>query len=459
MTIDLNGTDTVAAISTPPGQGGIGIVRLSGPKALEIGLRILDRNLEPRRLSYCWAVDPASGQRIDEVMAVYLPAPRTYTREDMVEIHGHGGSACLNRLIRLCVDRGARVAGPGEFTRRAFLNGRIDLAQAEAVADLIRARTEGSRLVALTQLEGGLSSRVAALEDELLSALAHLEGALDFPEHDETGPGPGMTGQIRVLVDRVRSGLADLLAGADRGRILRDGMTVVISGRPNVGKSSLLNALLEQERALVSPSPGTTRDTIEEGLDLGGVPAVLVDTAGLREGAGEQVEQMGIDRARRWLERADFTLLVLDSAEGLTGDDRQLIAEIGGRPAAIVINKIDLKPRRLEATDLGLEPPVIEVSAREGWGLEDLRTVLRDRALLGSPEGAEAPLVSSLRHRQALERALVAVDGALDAAGDLPPEMVAVDLREALHCLGEISGRDVASSLLDTIFSTFCVGK
>ncbi len=448
--------DTIVAIATPQGAGGIGIVRLSGPDANTMARLLLDRPLLPRRFSHRWAVDPASGQRVDEVMAVYLPAPATYTRQDVVEIHGHGGSAVLSRLLQLCVDAGARPAEPGEFTRRAFLGGRIDLSQAEAVADLIAARTEGSRRVALTQLEGGLSAQVAQLETDLLDALAQVEGALDFPEHDDMAADLGQ--RVRACAARARDELSGLLAGAEWGRVLREGMTVAIAGRPNVGKSSLLNALLRQERALVSPGPGTTRDTIEEGLDLEGIPAVLVDTAGLRHGSDDDVELLGMERTRGWLERADLILVVLDSQQQLNDDDLHILDAAAGRPAAAVLNKVDLGQPRIGAAQLAERAlPVLEVSALTGQGLEGLRAHLRRQATAGA--GSQTPLVSSLRHRLALQAAAGAVERFLAAPTDAPPELGAVDLREALAHLGEISGREAGPELLDRIFSTFCVGK
>ncbi len=446
--------DTIAAISTPPGPGGIGIVRLSGPRARGISREITGRDLVSRRFTHAWVENRATGERVDEVMAVYLAAPRTYTRQDMVEIHGHGGPACMSRILDLCLEHGARLALPGEFTRRAFMAGRIDLAQAEAVADLVQAHADGSRRVALAQLEGGLSRRVTGMEEEILSVLAGIEGALDFPEHEEMEADAVARAREQLL--EVRDELVGLLDGSRRGRVLRDGMRVVIAGRPNAGKSSLLNALLDQDRALVSSLPGTTRDTIEETMDVDGIPVVLVDTAGLRDD-GDEIEQMGVERTRSWLERADMVLLVIDGAQPLAAEDRALARQLLDRPYLVVLNKSDLD-REVGPGDWEPGGTAVAVSALLGKGLGAVREAIRECALSGGVPG-DTPLVSSARHREALRRALGALDSFASLSGPGVPELLAVDLRDCLDALGEISGRDASLELLDRVFARFCIGK
>jgi len=445
--------DTIAALATPPGRGGIGIVRLSGPGARGIG-KDLGLGLLDRVMMYGWIRDRETGEPVDEVLSVWMEAPRTYTREDVLEIHAHGGPACLDRILEMCLAAGARVAEPGEFTRRAFLNGRIDLAQAESVADLVRARTDGSRKVAVAQLEGALSREIVRLEEGILSALSQIEGSLDFPEHDEVEA--EAVGHVRRELEGVRTGLRGLIGQWRQGRIMREGLAVVIAGRPNVGKSSLLNALLRQDRALVSTVPGTTRDSIEESLDLDGIPVTLVDTAGIAE-ASDEVERMGVERSRRWIRRADVALWVLDAGTGLNSEDVEVVKSLEGLPGAVLWNKSDLHPGRAGTESLPVDWQQLEISALKEWGLEDVRSVLLGFARQG-PEG-ETPLVSSARHREVLSRALREVEEVLGAGDGVPPEIVAVDLKEALEALGEITGRAADRALLDRIFETFCVGK
>lgn len=443
--------DTIAALSTPPGRGGIGIVRISGPDALSIG-ESLGLQLAERQMVYGWVWDREAREKVDEVLAVYMASPRTYTREDIVEIHGHGGPACLNRILELCLAQGARLAEPGEFTRRAFLNGRIDLAQAESVADLVRARTEGSRKIALAQLEGTLSREVAGVESLLLEAVAVIEGSLDFPDHDEVEE-QALTEAMRSLA-AARDMLEDLLSEWGRGRVWREGLTVVIAGRPNVGKSSLMNSLLRHQRALVSPVPGTTRDSIEEALDLGGIMVTLVDTAGLTE-SQDEVERMGVQLAQRWVSRAEVLMVVLDASEGLVESDLEILHQARDQEGLVVWNKMDAATRETPAVPSRW--PVVEVSALEGWGLDQLRKALGD--IVGESSDREPPVVSSLRHKEALERALGSVISVLEYGSHTPPELAAVDLRNALGAVGEISGISVQEAILDRVFSTFCVGK
>ena len=451
--------DTIAAVATPPGEGGIGIVRVSGPDSIPIVERIFHgkkplshgRN---REMQYGFIKD-GEGQPIDEVLAVVMRAPRSYTREDVVEIHCHGGMAPLGRILELVLMGGARLAEPGEFTKRAFLRGRLDLSQAEAVMDVIRAQSDRGLQLAMEQLRGALGRRVAALRQDLLGALAELEARLDFPEEDIPPEDRGATCEI---INRCKMAIEDLLAGFKGGRALREGVRTVILGRPNVGKSTLLNTLLGEERAIVTPIPGTTRDVIEEVVIIRGVPVRLVDTAGIRKGLDE-VERLGVERARQQAARADLILLVIDGSVPLEEGDLRLMGELGGRQAIVLINKGDL-PQKTFPEDVKAylpEAPVLKVSLKDGWGLDELKKTIYDEAVGQSLEGV---MVASLRHAEALEEALGAVRAAGEAAvAGLSDELICIDLRAALAALGKITGESVDGDLLDEIFSRFCLGK
>lgn len=453
--------DTIVAVATPPGEGGIGIVRLSGPDALSILQRLFTARSQspirkpqftPGRLTYGYVVDPATGQPVDEVLAVYMPAPRTYTRQDVAEIHGHGGPMPLRRILELTLRHGARLAGPGEFTFRAFVHGRLDLTQAEAVVDVVRARTEAGLRVALDQLDGRLSEATRAARRLLIDVLAHLEASIDFSE-DEVPPQP-----VAPRLDQAAQAIRELLARADQGIILRQGVRVAIVGRPNVGKSSLLNALLRTDRAIVTPVPGTTRDTLEEAVNLGGVAFILIDTAGIAT-SDNIVEQLGIERSREALRRADLVLLVVDGSQELTPADLELAAQVGARPAIVVINKLDL-PQRLNGAQPLPDAPCVQISALTGKGLDRLEKVLLDRVLGGTLAVPEAPLVTQPRHKAALHHALEHIQAAIRAeANRLTADLIAIDVTAAANALGEITGETASEDVLEAIFSQFCVGK
>ena len=405
--------DTIVALSTPAGQGGIGIVRLSGPESRAI-LRALfvapdgaASRFASHRLYHGHIVDPDTGRRVDEVLAVYMRAPRTYTRQDVVEIDCHGGAAALRAVLALCLAAGARAAGPGEFTLRAFLNGRIDLAQAEAVRDVVAAQTGASLRVAVAQLGGRLSQRVAALRRLLVEALAYLEAAIDFPE-DELPPRDVAADLAAAAAD-----LHTLSREAERGMLYRQGLRVAIVGRPNVGKSSLLNALLRHDRAIVTPIPGTTRDTVEETLNLRGIPVVLVDTAGLGE-SDDAIERLGMERSRASLERADLVLFVVDGSCAPQDADRRVAEALGERRAVVVANKSDL-PAIAGCETLLPAAPLARVSALTGEGIDALEECLVDLILSGAAAAAEEPLASNPRHRDLFRRALAHVEAAADA--------------------------------------------
>lgn len=442
--------DTIAAISTPLGEGGIGIVRLSGEKAREIARKLFTRPLADRRLVYGHIVDPQTGETVDEVLVSFLAAPHTYTREDVVEINGHGGAVALQRILSLALRYGARAAEPGEFTLRAFLNGRIDLAQAEAVLDIVQAKTQASLRLAVEGLRGRLSTEIRAIRNDLLSVLAYLTARIDFPE-DEIEEQDALA-PIRAS----RQALQKLIATADSGMVYRNGIRTAIVGRPNVGKSSLLNRLLGENRAIVTPIPGTTRDTLEEVLNLRGVPFVLVDTAGITRST-DPVESLGIERSHRAIQQAALVLWVLDLSEPLTGADGQIRDLLEGRTVLAVANKSDLPTR----ADLGGIPfPIVRISALTGDGLDELKETLVGLALGGRALGSDAYLVTNARHRQALERAeqhLAEAQRGLEA--NLPDDFVTIDLSAALTALGEITGETVTEDLLEIIFSRFCVGK
>jgi tRNA modification GTPase len=447
--------DTIAAIATPVGAGGIGIVRLSGPDALSI-LRVLwsgSTDLAPRTLCYGRVVDPASGQVVDEVLAAYMPAPRTYTRQDVVEINCHGGPAPLRRALDLCLAQGARLAGPGEFTLRAFLNGRIDLAQAEAVADLVEAKTDAGLRLAVAQLEGRLSDRIRGTRTRLLEALAWVAANVDFDE-DEIPPYA-----IGQELEGARQVLQALIEGAEQGIIYRQGIRTAIVGQPNVGKSSLLNALLRAERAIVTPIPGTTRDTLEETLNLHGIPLVLVDTAGIRSDTRDLAEDLGVERSRAALAQADLALLVVDGSAPLTAEDRQIAELVGAKPAIVVVNKVDL-PLQASVDDLLPDAPRVDLSALTGTGLDSLERAIEDVVFAGQVMASDTSLVSHPRHRDVLRRAVEHVDAAIATRqAGLPTDLLSIDLAAAVNALGEITGETVSETLLETIFGRFCIGK
>jgi tRNA modification GTPase len=451
--------DTIVAIGTPLGEGGIGIIRISGSDAHDL-LRCLvvparrsqGEPWPPWRMGYGHVVAPASGEVVDEVLAVWMPAPRTYTRQDVAEIHCHGGLLPLRRVLELCLAAGARPAEPGEFTLRAFMNGRLDLAQAEAVVDVVRSRSRAGLQTAVGQLQGHLSEHVRAAREQLLAALAHLEAAIDFPA-DEI---PAC--DLEAVLSEAGAEIDRLLAGSEQGMAYRQGIRTAIVGRPNVGKSSLLNALLRSERAIVTPIPGTTRDTLEETAVVGGVPLVLVDTAGIAPTA-DPVERLGVERSEQAMASADLVLLVVDGSEPPTGQDRALAARAQGQTAVLVVNKADLPPAPGAE---GLLPgrPAVHVSALTGAGLADLERAVLETVLAGHIRADETPLVSRPRHVDALRRAREHVTAALEARrAGWPDDCLAVDVTGAAAALGEITGETVTDDLVARVFADFCLGK
>lgn len=456
-------TDTIAAIATPPGTGGIGIIRISGSKALPILRRLFHPHGNHRRFQshklYYGTVQTLSGRVLDEVLAVYMRSPATYTREDVVEIHSHGSWLVLRSLLSEVFTAGARPAEPGEFTKRAFLAGRIDLTKAEAVIDLLQAKTDSGVRLAVQQLQGELLSQFEAIRDGLIGILAVVEVAIDFPDDDvEILDGRQLTAQLK---QEVIAPIERLLKLADQGRVIREGVSVVIAGRPNVGKSSLLNGLLQEERALVTSVPGTTRDTIEEMISIHGVPVHLVDTAGIRA-HDDLVEELGIERARRKLAEADLVLFLVDASAGLTDQDLALYETIRDRKHLVVLNKMDLvDDYQLSQLCEKFSPHVpVCISARRRDGLDAMlesiyREVTGDESLQEHP--ACAP---NVRHKAILTTVYSACKRLHDALQvQAPADLLAIELQTALESLSDIVGLTTPEDVLDRIFSEFCIGK
>jgi tRNA modification GTPase len=452
-------TDTIAAIATPPGESGIGIVRVSGSAAFPIAERLFRRRggskpLQSHRAYFGMIVDPATGETLDRALLLPFRAPRSYTGEDVAEFHCHGSPYLLRRVLELVWREGARPAEPGEFTLRAFLNGKLDLAQAEAVADLIRARSQAQLRSALALHEGKLSQQVHALSDDLLRLLATVEAHIDFSEEIGELDPHTLAPDFASLLQRLDS----LLQGARAGRLLREGARVAIVGRPNVGKSSLLNALLGEERAITTDIPGTTRDTLEESLIIGGVPIVILDTAGLRESA-DVVEQIGIERARRAAERADLILFVYDLAAPDWDADRALLESLPPHtPKLLVGNKVDAAPKRQQHAR-SVFPNSVFISALTGAGLEALQAAILT-ALELQRVGEETPTLTHQRHIQAVADAKRTLEQTREALRQgYPPDLIAVDLRAAWLALGAITGETADETLVQRIFRDFCIGK
>ena len=447
-------SDTIAAIATPPGRGGLGIVRLSGPRALPIA-RVLSmdaKDFEPRRATFTRLAHHEA--RIDHVVITFFRAPGSYTGEDVVEVSAHGNPLVLRTILRAMMAEGARLAGPGEFTLRAFLNGRLDLVQAEAVDDLVRAATPLQARAAFDQLEGTLTTRIGEIDALLLDLTARLEASLDFPEEGYEFITPE---DVADHISRVQAMVSALIADGARGRLVREGITVVIAGRPNVGKSSLFNALAGADRAIVTAMPGTTRDLITEVVDVNGVAVTLVDTAGLRE-SFDLIEAEGVRRAERSAEVAHVLVVVLDGSEPLRTDDRALLDRSRGKSRVVAINKCDLAPAWTRAELPDGAAPAVSVSAATGEGLEHLREAVLDA--LGVGDVRDAAAITNLRHLDLLDRAAVSLERAREAAGAAQPEeLVLSDLHDARAALEEVTGKRSSDDLLNEIFSRFCIGK
>lgn len=462
MSLDF---DTIAAISTPPGEGGIGIVRISGEEAIAIADRVYQMgskkisDQDSHTIHYGRVVDPKTDQVVDEVMVTLMKAPKTYTKEDVVEINSHGGILAVNKVLQLVLNNGARLAEPGEFTKRAFLNGRVDLSQAEAVMDMIRAKTDKAMQVAVNQMDGDLSKLIHNLRQEILDTLAQVEVNIDYPEYDDVEE---MTSQMLLeKAQSVKSQVKALLETAQQGKVLREGLATAIIGRPNVGKSSLLNKLLREEKAIVTDVAGTTRDIVEEYVSVKGVPLRLIDTAGIRD-TEDQVERIGVERSRKAIQDADLVLLVFNQHEALTEEDLALIEATKDHKRIVILNKSDLD-QHLDLDRLSQALPdadFITTSAMTDLGLTDLEDKIADLFFSGQTGDRDATYVSNTRHISLLNKAADALDEVIEGIDlGMPVDLVQVDMTRAWDYLGEITGDSVQDELITQLFSQFCLGK
>lgn len=457
--------DTIAAIATPIGAAGIGIVRISGKNAVKI-LKILFRprksrdlaEVESHKIVYGHLVEPETGSVVDEVLVSVMRSPHSFTVEDVVEINCHGGVVAVRKTLECVLKAGARLAEPGEFTKRAFLNGRIDLAQAESVMDLINAKTEKSLKVAARQLAGGLSLKVEEIRQALLKTMAHIEAGIDFPEHDIEELSRE---QIKTATREVLAEIEQLIETAGSGKILREGLKTVILGKPNVGKSSLLNALLREKRAIVTDIPGTTRDVIEEFISIKGIPLKIIDTAGIRE-TEDLVEKIGVEKTKEILDDADLVLFMLDAAAGIEEEDRRIAELVSGKKGFLLINKTDVRPDLDLDQVLELVKDLVQVklSLKSGAGLEELKDCIAETVMAGRVDAGEGVMVTNVRHRNALVEARDSLREVLNAlAAEMPTDCMAIDLKNAWEKLGEITGDTLGEDIIDRIFSEFCIGK
>ena len=480
--------ETITAISTPHGAGGIGIIRISGDKAFEIAAKLFAckrpfDEINSHTINYGKILNPLNGDMIDEVLLTKMKGPHTFTKEDVVEINCHGGTVVLLCILDLIVKEGARPAEPGEFTKRAFLNGRIDLSQAEAVIDLINAKTtEGSRAAA-AQLEGKLSEKIRSTRSKLIGLIAHIEVTVDYPEHDmEEITGRAVYEDVLTILER----LAEIAKNFDKGRILREGIRVVIAGKPNVGKSSLLNGLAGKNKAIVTDIPGTTRDIIEEYASIRGIPVKLSDTAGIRKTA-DPIEKIGVEKAEGAIEAADLIILMMDGSRGLDDDDKGIIRKLTGKKIIYIINKTDMADEttvlemeeyllKVEQGDGSLVPleteggqaislmpvdsRIIKASMVSGKGLEELEAAIEDLFIKGNVTGNNEVLVTNIRHKSLLDLATASLKEACKAyKGGLPLDMITIDIRNAAEYLGQITGESVSEDVVHEIFRRFCIGK
>ncbi|MDY0404124.1 tRNA uridine-5-carboxymethylaminomethyl(34) synthesis GTPase MnmE [Virgibacillus sp. 179-BFC.A HS] len=456
-------TDTIAAISTPIGEGAISIVRLSGPEAIEIAAQIFDgkdlHTVASHTIHYGKIVDPKTREIAEEVMVSVMRAPKTFTREDVVEINCHGGLVSVNKVLEMVLAGGARLAEPGEFTKRAFLNGRIDLSQAEAVMDLIRAKTDKAMHVALKQMDGRLSRLIKKYRQELLETIAHVEVNIDYPEYDDVEE--MSNDMMREKTKQVHDQIEQLLALAKQGKILREGLSTAIIGRPNVGKSSLMNTLVQENKAIVTEIPGTTRDIIEEYVNVRGVPLRLVDTAGIRE-TEDIVEKIGVERSRQVLKESDLILFVLNYHEELTEDDKKLFEAVEGLQYIVIVNKTDLSQHldMNQVKELAKSQPIITTSLIEEKGVDELEKAIADTFFEGDLDAGDMTYVSNVRHIQLLKQAKQALEDAMAGLEmNMPLDLVQIDVTRTWEFLGEIIGDTASDSLIDQLFSQFCLGK
>lgn len=449
--------DTIAAIATPLGEGGISIIRVSGTSAIDVANKLsnIDLNQIPaRKMTLGYVVN--KGKKLDQVLWVVMPGPKSYTGEDVVEIHCHGGLKVSELVLEAVIEAGARLAEPGEFSKRAFLNGKIDLAQAEAIIDVIRARTDTSLRVAFRALEGELSETIEEIRDKLLKILATLEASIDYPDDVDEPDVDDLQNQMIKMHEDIDA----LIASFIKGKSLREGYLVAIVGRPNVGKSSLLNQLAKEERAIVTDIPGTTRDVVEVEINVSGVSVIFADTAGLRE-TDDPVESIGVGKSREYVKKSDLCLWVIDSSEPLTDEDYRIAELLKDKSVLILLNKQD-KPSKVDATDLAtlnLESKLLPISLTEGTGVNEFMLELEKQIGFSGYETMEEVLVTRVRHKKALEKARMSLEYAIENVASAPLDLLTVDLRQAYSALGEITGNVVTEDILDRIFEEFCLGK
>ncbi|GGJ31041.1 tRNA uridine-5-carboxymethylaminomethyl(34) synthesis GTPase MnmE [Paenibacillus hunanensis] len=456
-------SDTIAAIATAVGEASISVIRVSGPEAVAEVSHIFKGRVpldqaDSHTVHYGHIIDPATGERVEEVLATIMRAPRSFTMEDVIEISSHGGVVAVRRVMDILLQQRIRIAEPGEFTKRAFLNGRIDLSQAEGVIDLIRSKSDRAFSVALKQVEGKLSRQIKPLQQTLIETLAHIEVNIDYPEHDVESFTADL---IKNKSAEVMTEIDKLLRTANEGKILREGITTAIVGRPNVGKSSLLNALAHDNRAIVTDIPGTTRDVIEEYVTINNIPLKLLDTAGIRE-TMDVVEKIGVERSRGAVNDADLLLFVLNSSEPLHEDEIELMEQISGRQVIVILNKIDLPPQLDRSVLLQHfnEQQIVEMSVKDDQGVDRLEQAISSLFFGGKLEANDVTYVSNVRHIGLLKQAKRSLQDAYEAADQLIPiDMIQIDVRLAWEQLGEIIGDSAPDSLIDQIFSQFCLGK
>lgn len=456
--------DTITSISTPMGEGAIGIVRLSGPEAVEIGDKLYKgkkklKDVPSHTINYGHIIDPETDEVVEEVMISVLRAPKTFTREDIIEINCHGGILTINRILELTMTHGARMAEPGEYTKRAFLNGRIDLSQAEAVMDFIRSKTDRASKVAMNQIEGRLSDLIKQQRQSILEILAQVEVNIDYPEYDDVED--ATTEFLLAQSKKIKNEIDQLLETGTQGKIMREGLSTVIVGKPNVGKSSMLNNLIQDNKAIVTEVAGTTRDVLEEYVNVRGVPLRLVDTAGIRD-TEDIVEKIGVERSRKALSEADLILFVLNNNEPLTEEDRTLYEVIKNEDAIVIVNKTDLK-RRLDIEEVKTmigDTSLIQTSMLKQEGIDELELQIRDLFFGGEVQNQDMTYVSNSRHISLLKQARQTIQDAIDAAeAGIPMDMVQIDLTRTWELLGEIIGESASDELINQLFSQFCLGK
>ena len=456
--------DTIAAISTPIGVGGIGIIRVSGKEAISIVDKIFRAankkslmDIDSHTITYGHIINQ-SGKVLDEVLVMLMKAPKTFTREDVIEINCHGGPIPLNAVLMELINAGARLADSGEFTKRAFLNGRIDLSQVEAIMDIIEAKTELSLSQAVGQLEGNLSKKIKAYQDTLIQIIARIEVSIDYPEYDQDEP---ITNDFEKELKALHNELEELLKTADTGKMIREGVKTAIVGRPNVGKSSLLNALLEENKATVTDIPGTTRDVVEAYLNIDGIPYQLLDTAGIRE-TEDIVEQIGVERSKSSIEEADLVLMLIDSHIGLLEKDQEILNQVKDKHVIYVLNKSDLESNITQEilTEYLSHGQVIRISAKEQKGLNELRQAMKQVVIKGDAQVANGATISNQRQKQALINAIKSLEKVIEAIEmGLPEDCLAIDLHDAFGHLGMIVGESIKEEIINQLFSRFCLGK